>query len=235
GVNNYLAEHLVSFFLSESHQVSCLARNETLFLKRREKHPQFQFIKGDLIREKYSAAFPENLDVSYYFSLYAAEQGGIYQEIELLALRNYIKKLRRVHCQHLIYVIPLRSPINEEVEQVLKDSYISYTIVRTSNIVGKNSLLVQIFHKMGQKLFIISNQRLAKSRCQPIALSDALMYLNFIAFNPATFNQRFDIGGREIVNYREMLDQYLSLKKIKKTIVMLPFVNSIIASFWLSR
>lgn len=209
GVNNYLAEQLVSFFLSQSHHVTCLARNETSFLKRTPK-THLHVIKGDLIREKFSSPFPDDLDVSYYFSLYAAEQGGIYQEIELLALRNYIKKLRRVHCQHLIYVIPLRSPVNEEVEAVLKGSYIAYTIVRTSNIVGKNSLLMQIFQKMAQKLLIVSNQRMAQSRCQPIALQDALTYLDFIAFNPATFNQRFDIGGSEILNYREMLDQYLS-------------------------
>src|SRR5699024_5033623 len=132
-------------------------------------------------------------------SLYAAEQGGIYQELELLSLKNYIKKLRKAHCQHLIYVLPLRSPVNKEVKQLLKQSYIAYTIVRTSNIVGKKSLLLQIFKKMAQKLFIVSNQRLAKSRCQPIALSDAIAYLDFMAYNPATFNQCFDIGGAEIL------------------------------------
>lgn len=235
GTNNYLAERLVEFFLSQSHEVTCVIRDENAYLKRSARQTNLRLVKADIIREKYPEGFPANVDVSYYFSLYAAEQGGIYQELELLSLKNYIKKLRQAHCQHLIYVLPLRSPVNKEVKRLLKDSYIAYTVVRTSNIVGKESLLLQIFKKMGQKLFIISNQRLAKSRCQPIALRDAISYLDFIAFNPATFNQSFDIGGSEILNYKEMLDHYLSLYKIRKTIIVLPFVNNIFASFWLSR
>lgn len=235
GINNYLGKKLASSFLEEGHQVACLVRSETLFLKNTENNPNLSMIRGDLIREKYSVDFPDNLDVAYYFSLYAVEQADIYQELELLALQNYIKKLRRVNCTHLVYVIPLRSPVNEEVEALLKENYIYYTIVRTSNIVGKSSILMRIFKHMSSKLAIIATARLAKSRCQPISLRDALIYLNFIALNPAAFNQRFDIGGPEILSYREMLDSYLQMNKVKKVIITLPFLHDAFTSFWLSR
>ncbi len=235
GINNYLGKKLATYFLDAGHQVACLVRNETLSLKNNEKNSNLSIIRGDLIREKYTVDFPEDLDVAYYFSLYAVEQGDIYQELELIALQNYIKKLRRVNCSHLVYVIPLRSPINVEVANLLKENYIFYTIIRTSNIIGESSILMSIFKQMSSKLAIISTSKLAKSRCQPIALRDALIYLNFIALNPVAFNQRFDIGGPEILSYREMLDSYLQMHKIKKIIITLPFIHDAFTSFWLSR
>src|SRR5690606_9637040 len=95
--------------------------------------------------------------------------------------------------------------------------------------------LLQIFKQMSDKLLIISNSRLAKSRCQPIALSDALIYLDFIASNPVAFNQSFDLCGPDILSYREMLDLYLKLKNIKKNIITLPFVHLTFSTFWLSK
>lgn len=235
GINNYFGEQLKTFFLEQDHKVTCLVRSETLFLQSADNNPNLKIIRSDLIREKYSENLPLDLDVAYYFSNYTAEQGGIYQELELLSLQNYVKKLRRVQCPHLVYVSPLRSPVNEQVKDLLKESYIPYTIVRTSNLIGKSSALMQIFSQMSDKPFIISNSRLAKSRCQPIALSDALIYLDFIASNPIAFNQSYDLCGPDILSYREMLDLYLKLKNIKKNIVTLPYVHLAFSTFWLSK
>ncbi|HUH19299.1 hypothetical protein [Albibacterium sp.] len=234
GINTYLGKKLSLFFLEKNYELTCLVRNENI-LKNVTGRSNLSVIQGDLIREKYSREFPKDLDVAFYFSYYVAEQGDIYQDMELLSIQNYIKKARRVNCAHLVYVMPLRSPINEDIIALFEKSYIPYTVIRTSNIVGKDSLLIQIFKKMASNFAIISNSKLASSKCQPIALSDALTYLDFIASNPITFNQTFDIGGPEILSYREMLLQFLQICKIKKTIITLPFVHSFFSSFWLSK
>src|SRR5690554_5783181 len=163
GINNYLGNKLKTYFLEENHEVVCLVRNKAPFVPKNEVHPNLSTIYGDLIRDTYSDNFPENLDAAYYFSNYTSEQGGIYQELELLSLQSYIKKLRRVNCPHLIYVIPLRSPINENVKELLKSSYIPFTVVRTSNIIGQSSALMQVFKQISSEFIIISNSRLAKS------------------------------------------------------------------------
>jgi len=235
GINNYLGKELTLYFLDKGYSVTCLVRSETLLLGEAKIDNNLSVIRGDLIREKYSRNFPDDLDVAFYFSYYVAEQGDIYQDLELLSLQNYIKKARRVNCAHLVYVMPLRSPVNEDVKKLLKESYISYTIVRTSNIVGKDSLLIQIFKKMASNLAIVSNTKLASSKCQPIALADAITYLDFIAFNPAAFNECFDIGGPEILSYREMIDQFLEICAMKKPIITLPFVNTFFSTFWLQK
>jgi hypothetical protein len=234
GINTYLGKKLSLFFLEKNYQLTCLVRNET-FLKDEKDNQNLSIIRGDLIREKYNKEFPQDLDVAFYFSYYIAEQGDIYQELELLSIQNYIKKARRVNCAHLIYVMPLRSPVNNDIKKLFEESYIPYTVIRTSNIVGKDSLLMQIFKKMASNYAIVSNSKLASSKCQPIALSDAITYLDFIASNPITFNQFFDIGGPEVLSYRQMLVQFLQICNIKKTIITLPFIHSFFSTFWLSK
>jgi len=234
GINTYLGKNLSAFFLEKEYQLTCLVRNETI-LEKEKKNINLSIIRGDLIREKYSTDFPKDLDVAFYFSYYIAEQGDIYQDLELLSIQNYIKKARRVNCAHLVYVMPLRSPVNEDIKSLFEKSYIPYTVIRTSNIVGKDSLLIEIFKKMASNYVIVSNNKLAKSKCQPIALSDAITYLDFIASNPVTFNQTFDIGGPEVLSYKQMLLQFLQICKIKKPIVTLPFVHSFFSTFWLSK
>src|SRR5690606_14348116 len=60
-------------------------------------------------------------------------------------------------------------------------------------------------------------------------------YLDFIAANPITFNQTFDLGGPEILSYKQMLLQFLQICNIKKTIITLPFVHSFFSTLWLSK
>lgn len=235
GINNYFGKQLMTFFLEKNHHVICLVRDEILFSRSVEKHSNLKIISADLIRGKSSKSFPVVLDAAYYFSSYTSEQGGIYKEMELLSLRNYIKKLRRIQCSHVIYVAPLRSGANESVEELLKESYIPYTIIRTGNLIGKGSSLIQIFEQMSNKLVIISNTRLAKSRCQPIALDDALIYLDFITNNPIAFDQSFDLCGPDTLSYREMLESYLKYRGINKTIITFPFVSNTFSTYWLSK
>lgn len=234
GINNYLGNELVLFFLKKQYNVTCLVRNENILAETQKNNSNLNIIKGDLFREKYSHSFPKDLDAAFYFSYYVAEQGDIYHDLEILSLQNYIKSARKVNCPHLVYVIPLRSPVNDDIKTLLKDSYIPYTIVRTSNIVGKNSLLINIFKQMATNFAIISNAKLAHSKCQPIALSDAIAYLDFIAFNPVTFNRTFDIGGPEILSYHEMITQFLKVSKIKKRVITIPFIHTLLSSYWLS-
>ena len=235
GINNYFGKQLMTFFLKKNHHVICLVRDEILFSRSVEKHSNLKIISADLIRGKSSKSFPVVLDAAYYFSSYTSEQGGIYKEMELLSLRNYIKKLRRIQCSHVIYVAPLRSGATESVEELLKEGYIPYTIIRTGNLIGKGSSLIQIFEQMSNKLVIISNTRLAKSRCQPIALDDALIYLDFITNNPIAFDQSFDLCGPDTLSYREMLESYLKYRGINKTIITFPFVSNTFSTYWLSK
>jgi uncharacterized protein YbjT (DUF2867 family) len=58
---------------------------------------------------------------------------------------------------------------------------------------------------------------MAQHRCQPIAIPDVLELLSRSLFNSLTYNQSFDIGGPDILTYREMLLGYAK-KNLKRWI-----------------
>ena len=71
-------------------------------------------------------------------------------------------------------------------------------------------------------------------RTQPIALQDLLAYLNFILLNPVTFNQSFDLGGPDILSYKDMLKAYMKLIKIKRPILVLPSLSNRLSALVMS-
>lgn len=233
GLNNYLGEKLASYFAEQGDHVFCLVRSKVLFTKKIASNPNITVVEGDLFREKYALEMPSEIDVAFYLNRELADKGGIHRDMEIISVQNYVKKLRRISCQHFVYMSRMRSPLAEEVAQLLRQSYIPYTVVRTSNIIGKGSLLMDIMGRIASKFFIVSTSQIAKSQCQPIALADVLCYLRLMMLNPEVFNKKFDMGGPDSLSYKEMIQRYLEVCKLKRSIITLPGMG-LLADLWLS-
>jgi len=234
GLNNYLGKRLTRYLAREGYSLSCLVRNKKYFLGKDEAYPNLSVITSDLLREKYTPSISNPIDVAIYLSQDSAEWGEQYKNLELLSLINFIKQARKNNSQQLIYITRLRAPFIHEVQQILVDSYMPYTIVRISNIIGKGSILMEMMRKLTGRFLIFANQRLVKVRTQPIALQDLLTYLNFIVLNPAVFNQLFDIGGPDTLSYHDMLKTYMRVAHIHKPIFALPGVSTRLSAIFIS-
>jgi uncharacterized protein YbjT (DUF2867 family) len=71
------------------------------------------------------------------------------------------------------------------------------------------------------------------TRIQPIAVRDVLAYLVGCLLNPETAGQRFDIGGPEILTYREMMMQYAEARGLaKRTIMSVPLLTPRLSAYW---
>ena len=58
------------------------------------------------------------------------------------------------------------------------------------------------------------------TRSQPIAISDVIKILNKTLNNSKTFNKNFDIGGPEIISYKDILIRYSSLRGLQRRILL---------------
>jgi uncharacterized protein YbjT (DUF2867 family) len=79
------------------------------------------------------------------------------------------------------------------------------TTLRAGIIVGSGSASFEIIRDLVNKLPVMITPKWLNTRCQPIAITDVLQFLSKALFNPATYNQSFDIGGPDILTYKEML------------------------------
>lgn len=234
GLNNYLGKRLACYLADEGNKVFCLVRNETHFLNTTRSHLNIFAVRGDLIRERYAPGLPEELDCAIYLSQDTAEWNDEYRDMELLSLNNFVKQARRLHAAHLLYVTRLRTPFVAQAYDLLRKSYIHFTFLRISNIIGKDSVLLQMMENLSAKMVIFANQRLARLKAQPIALADLLTYISFLMVNPVAFDQVFDIGGTSVLSYREMLEKYLKMNKLSRKIIPVPDSNNELSAYIMS-
>ncbi|SEN00381.1 Nucleoside-diphosphate-sugar epimerase [bacterium A37T11] len=234
-MNNYLGKKLALHLAGQDHEVACLVRHKAFSNAEFEKYDNLSILQADLLRETYGSNMPLRTDVAFYVNEISSERGGIYRDMELISLQNYIKKLRRISCEHLIYLTRLRSPIAEDALQMLHKSYIPFTVVRTSNIIGKESTLMNIMGKLTSNKVILASSLIAKSRTQPIALKDVFSYLKFMIMNAQVFDRKFDLGGPDSLSYEEMVQKYLEICQIKhRHIIQLPIKNGCLPDLLLS-
>ena len=101
-----------------------------------------------------------------------------------------------------------------EVAEILSSGKPSPTILRAAVIIGAGGASFEMLRYLVERLFIMLCPKWIDTRIQPIAVRDVLAYLVGCLLNPETAGKRFDIGGPEILTYREMMDQYADAREL---------------------
>lgn len=222
GLNNYLARNISVCLAEEDHQVTCLIRSRKFFYKHVSERYGIRILEGDLFRGTLPSGLDKEIQVAFYFNQSPVDEIDIRLEMELIALQKYIRVLKLTACEHLIYVTKLADDNVEKITSYLRSSGLNYTVVRISNIIGKGSALMNILSKLAKQKLVVLPREFATSRCQPIHLLDVCTYLNKIMADGNTYGQVFDVGGPEIITYKEAFDRFLDIIQLKKRTLALP-------------
>lgn len=68
---------------------------------------------------------------------------------------------------------------------------------------------------------------------QPIAIGDVVGYLADVAGDRRTIGETFDLGGPEVLTYREMIERIGTLRGREPRIVEVPILSPRLSSYWL--
>ena len=68
---------------------------------------------------------------------------------------------------------------------------------------------------------------------QPVALADVVRCLAGVAGHEAAYGRQFDVGGPEVMSYREMIERVARLRGRRPLIVEVPFLTPRLSSLWL--
>lgn len=234
GLNNYLARNIAAYLSEEGHQVNCLVRSRKFFRKHVPEQAGITVIEGDLFRGTLCASFDKETTVAFYFNQSPVDEKGIRMEMELIALQRYIQALKQTACRQLIYVTKLADEHVEGVSEYLGRSGLDYTVVRISNIIGKGSALMDILSGLAKSRVVVLPREFAVSRCQPIHLRDVSAYLNKIVGDRSTYGKILDVGGPEVMTYKEAFERYMDITELRKKILALPGLTRPV-SFFLGR
>ncbi|SEP29076.1 SDR family oxidoreductase [Mucilaginibacter sp. OK283] len=240
GANGYIGTRLIPVLLEKGHDVICLVRDKRRFHEHSDFSKRVTLINGDLLKEADIEAFPEDIDAAYYL-VHSMAQAQDFAALEVLSAYNFIKALDKTNCRQTIFLSGITNDENlsrhlesrRHVEDVLKEGKAALTVLRAAIIIGSGSASFEIIRDLTEKLPVMTVPRWVNTRCQPIAIRDVLGYLEAVMLNPKTFNKTFDIGGPDILSFKDMMLVYAKVRKLKRHIFIVPFLSPKISSYWL--
>jgi hypothetical protein len=115
----------------------------------------------------------------------------------------------------------------------LQESKAALTVLRAAIIIGSGSASFEIIRDLTEKLPVMTVPRWVNTRSQPIGIRDVLFYLENVLLNERTFDQNFDIGGPDVLSFKQMMLTYAKVRKLKRYIITIPFLSPKISSYWL--
>jgi uncharacterized protein YbjT (DUF2867 family) len=84
-----------------------------------------------------------------------------------------------------------------------------------------------------EHLPIMITPRWVSTKCQPIAVGDVISYLTGCLHEERTAGDTFDIGGPEILTYREMMERFAAIEGRRMLIIPVPVLTPKISSYWI--
>jgi uncharacterized protein YbjT (DUF2867 family) len=236
GANSYIGARLIPTLLDKGHEVICLVRDKDHFFKTNPLAGMVTVISGDLLRRQSIERFPAGIDAAYYLVNSFTQTSG-FSALGVLSAQNFMEALERISCRQIITLSDIQNHTTASadarirVENILSDGKSALTVLNTTMIVGEGSTAMEMFYALTAKVPIVLAQNWAKTRMQPIATSDVLGYLESVLMNKLAYNRKFDIGGPEILAFKQMLLTYIAIyKDFKPSVVTLPFLTSQISS-----
>ena len=184
---------------------------------------------------------PEHIDVAYYLihSMLSSGSEFILQEKQTaINFRDYIEKSK---VKRAIYLGGIYSDKNlskhlrsrQNVENILCGSHVPVTVLRAGIIVGSGSASFEIIRDLVERLPFIITPTIINTRTQPIAIRNVIDYLVGCIDNQDTTGKIFEIGGPDILTYKQMLKIFSEERNYKRYFFSIPFLPLSLTSYWL--
>lgn len=241
GANGYIGKRLLPQLIKLGHQVVCCVRDKNRMDIDEAYAKNVSFVEVDFLDEVNTENFPKDLDVAYYLIHSMSSSTGDFDEKEALSAENFNKYMAVTSVKQVIY---LSGIINQEelskhlssrkkVEEILFQGNFKLTVLRAGIVVGSGSSSFEIIRDLCEKLPIMIAPKWLQTRTQPIAIRDVITMLTGVLLNEKCYNQSFDIGGPDILTYKEMLERYSKIRKLKLWIIQVPVMTPRLSSYWL--
>ncbi|MFK8103098.1 MAG: SDR family oxidoreductase [Saprospiraceae bacterium] len=240
GATGYIGKRLLPDLIKMGHEVICCVRDTKRFNPPASLKKSIEVIQLDLLDKPSLAKIPKDIDGAYYL-VHSMSAEGDYQRVEEESAINFREAIDQTNVKHVIY---LSGIVNEEnlsahlssrknVEVELRKGMYNFTTLRAGIIIGSGSASFEIIRDLVEKLPLMIAPKWLNTKCQSIGITDVLAFLSLSLFHPETFNRNFDIGGADVLSYKDMLLGFSKVRNLNRRIFILPIMTPRLSSYWL--
>ncbi|MCQ0025202.1 SDR family oxidoreductase, partial [Streptomyces somaliensis DSM 40738] len=243
GATGYIGGRLVPELLDAGYRVRCLARTPG---KLRD-HPwadRVRTVRGDVTDEASVREAMRGVDVAYYL-VHALGTGAGFEDTDRRSATVFAGAARAAGVRRLVYLgglTPAGAPGHRlsphlrsraEVGRILLASGVPATVLRAAVILGSGSASFEMLRYLTERLPVMVTPRWLRTRIQPIAVRDVLRYLVGSAEMPPGVSRAFDVGGPDVLTYRDLMERYAAVAGLRRRVILpVPLLTLRLSSLW---
>ncbi len=244
GASGYIGGRLVPRLLEAGYRVRCLAREPRKLTSRPwAADPRVEIVAGDTADAASLRRALTGCGAAYYLvhSLVSAGREYAARDREMAAL--FARAAEEAALERLVYLGglgELGEGLSEhlvsrrEVEEVLATGRTPVTVFRAAAILGSGSASFEILRYLVERLPVMITPRWVGTQSQPIAVRNVVGYLVECLASPATAGRTLDIGGPDVLSYRELMRimaEELGLRR--RYVIPVPVLTPRLSSLWI--
>ncbi len=247
GATGFVGKRLVTALSEQRIAVRALIRDRAKVNGLWSGNANVELIEGDLLEPASLRDALHGVDIAYYL---VHSMGGTslfsnleYAEKDKRAARNFTTAAEASGLKRVIYLGALGEAAEDlsehlhsraQVAQILTSANgTSATILRAAIIIGAGGASFEMLRYLVERLPVMGCPRWIDTRIQPIAIRDVLAYLAGCLAHPETAGQTYDIGGPEVMTYREMMQAYARARGLlPRLIFRVPLLTPLLSAYW---
>jgi uncharacterized protein YbjT (DUF2867 family) len=244
GATGYIGGRLVPRLLESGYAVRCLVRDPRKLAHRPwAGHPGVTVLTGDVSDATALGKAAAGCTAAYYLVHSMVAAGSSYAETDRLLANTFARAMSDTAVRRIVYLAGLgesEGDLSEhlssrrEVEAALSTGDVPVTVLRAAMIIGSGSASFEILRYLVERLPVMITPRWVSTPSQPIAVRNVLHYLVACLEAEETAGEILDIGGPDVLTYRELMQEMASVLGLpRRLIIPVPVLTPKLSALWI--
>lgn len=242
GATGYIGRRLVSELVAAGRTVRAVVRNPAK-LTGEDWADDVEIVAGDVLDPVSLRAAFEGVGGAYYL-VHSIGGEGDWEARDRLGATNFRDAAAAAGASQIIYLGGLGDDAGSalsphlrsrhEVGRILASGSVPTTELRAAVVIGAGSASFEMLRHLVEVLPVMVTPKWVDTRCQPIAVRDVLAYLLGVLDEPAAMGAVLEIGGPDVLTYRQMMDRFAVVAGLRRrVIVTVPVLSPSLSSRWI--
>ncbi len=245
GATGYVSGRLIPLLLADGYKVKAMGRSIPKMNDRPwGQDKNVELVKGDIQDIASLKQAVKGCGTVYYLVHSMISQKDKYRDADRTGAKNMVKAAAEEGVEHIIYLgglgdihhknISKHLISRNEVGKILMEGPVPSTVLRAAMILGSGSASFEILRYLAERLPLMITPKWVSMPTQPISITNVLGYLKGCLEHPETKGKTFDIGGPEVVAYRDLFRIFASEAKLPVPFMIpVPVLTPRLSSLWI--
>ncbi|MCG6912407.1 SDR family oxidoreductase [bacterium BMS3Abin03] len=238
GATGYVGGRLVPRLLEKKYKVRCLVRDVS---RLESRWKGVELVESDVLNADSLEGVFKDIDVAYYL-IHSMGGDSEFSETDIIAAKNFAQAAENQGVKRIIYLGGLGSSEENlskhlssrlQTGDTLRKFNVPVTEFRAGVIVGSGSLSFEMIRYLTERLAIMITPKWVNTKTQPIAIRDVLRYLVEALTIEKSSGEIIDIGGEDILTYRDLMRIYAEIRGLKRYFIKVPVLTPRLSSHWI--